>query len=303
MYDVITLGSATVDAFVKARKEIRKHDDHFDICFHLGEKLLIEDLVLTTGGGGTNSAVAFSRLGLKTAFVGAIGNDLNGKLILSELKKENVDFLGKVKNEKSGFSVILKGNSDRTILSYKGINNNLLFSDIKLSNLNSKWMYISTMLGKSFETAKKIADYGKKHNIKIACNSSPYLAKLGLVKLSSFLKNIDILILNKDEAFDLSGKKSIKDEFSSISRYVSGIIVITDSYSPIHAHYNGKIYRKNIKKIKAVDTTGAGDAFASGFIYGIIKGKDILKSLNYGHKESSSVLMHIGAKNNLLRRL
>ena len=303
MYDIITLGSATIDAFVKARKEVRKHDDHLDICFHLGDKLLIEDLFLTTGGGGTNSAVAFSRLGLKTAFVGAIGNDLHGKFILSELNKEKVDFLGKVKHGKSGFSVILKGASDRTILAYKGVNNILLFSDIKLSKLNSKWIYISTMLGESFNTAKKIANYAKKHKIKIACNSSPYLAKQGLVRLSSFLKDIDILILNKEEALDLSGKDSVEDAFIRISKYMNGIIVVTNSFKPIHAYYNGKIYQRNIKKIKAVDTTGAGDAFASGFVYGIIKNSGILKSLDYGHKESSSILMHIGAKNNLLRRL
>ena len=85
MYDIITLGSATTDIFVKTKikPEIKKHDGHTDMAYHLGDKLLIDDLKITTGGGGTNAAVGFSRLGLKTAYIGAIGNDANGIQLLS----------------------------------------------------------------------------------------------------------------------------------------------------------------------------------------------------------------------------
>ena len=95
MYDVICVGSSTVDVFAKTKKsELMKiFDDEKEtdlLAYPTGAKILVEELSITTGGGGTNTAVAFSRLGLKTAFIGAVGSDLNGKIILDELKKVKI---------------------------------------------------------------------------------------------------------------------------------------------------------------------------------------------------------------------
>lgn len=302
MYDIITIGSATLDVFLKTRPELIKHKSHIDIAYPLGSKVLASQINFTTGGGGTNSAVAFSRLGLKTAFIGALGNDTNGSFILNELKKEKVDFLGKIKSEDTGYSIILPEHNNRTILTYKGANDYLSFSDIPFSRINSKWLYVSTMLGKSEKTMFKLIKYAKNKNIKIAANISLYFAKQGIRKLSIFLKDLEILILNKEEALSLSKKANIKESIKEISRYVK-VIVVTDNYNDIHAFSGNKTYIKKIKKIIAVDSTGAGDAFASGFVYGFIKDKPIDTALNYGHKEALSVLRHIGAKNNLLKKL
>lgn len=303
MYDIITFGSASVDVFVKTFNESIKHKEHIDLCYHLGEKILIDDLLFSTGGGGTNTAVAFSRLGLKTAFIGCLGSDMNGHFIKKELHAEKVDFLGAIKEGNSGFSVILPGNNDRTILVHKGLNNSLLWRDVQVSKIQAKWLYLSTMLGQSFDTMQKLAVHAKKHNIRLACNASMYLAKKGLPALAGFLKNLDILILNKEEAQALSNKTLISEICVEISHYFSGIIVITDASNAAYANYYSKHYAKKIKPVKVVDNTGAGDAFAAGFVYGIIKGKGLQTCLDYGHKEALSVLKYIGAKNNLLYKL
>lgn len=302
-YDVITLGGATLDVFVKTKNEIRKHEHHLDIAYHLGEKVLIDNLVFSTGGGGTNCAVAFSRLGLKTAFLGAVGNDNNGKIILADLKKEKVDFLGKVKKGNSGYSVILPGKDDRTILVYKGVANSLSSKDVDIKKLKTKWLYVSTLLGEGFETSLKIIESLKKQGVFIAMNISMYLAKQGIDALSTLLKYIDIIILNKEEAYTLTSMHTLSDVFVDFSKHTDALIVVTDGHNGVYACYNKKKYFKKIKPITPVDTTGAGDAFASGFLYGIIKGKSIPASLDYGHKEALSVLQEIGAKNNLLRKL
>ena len=91
--------------------------------------------------------------------------------------------------------------------------------------------------------------------------------------------------------------------FHSISKHTNAIVVITDSFNPIHAFDGKYMYKKAIKKINPIDKTGAGDALASGFVYGIIKGKDIETSLKYGHKQSLAVMKEVGAKNTLLRKL
>ena len=303
MYDIITVGGANVDVFLKTKSETITHKNHKDICYRLGEKLLVDRLILKTGGGGSNTAAAFSRLGLKTAYLGILGKDIYGELIEKEFKKEKVDFLGKTKKGNTGYSIILPTATDRTILVFKGVNNELSWNDVPQNKIKAKWIYMSTLLEKGLKTLKKLSVYAKKNNIRVALNMSIYLAKQGLQNLSSFLKNVDVLILNKEEALALAHSQNTKEAIDKISQYVSGIIVVTDGFNPIIAHDGKKLYTKKIKPLKPVEKTGAGDAFAAAFLYGIMKGKSISVSLTLGHKEASSVMKHIGAKEGLLKKL
>lgn len=303
MFDIITIGSATIDVFLKTRREIRLHGNHRDICYHLGDKVLIDNINISTGGGGTNTAVAFSRLGLKTGFLGVLGDDIHGKIIIEELKKEKVEFIGSIKKGESGYSVILPSHDDRTILTYKGVNDMLEIKDINFDKVKCKRLYVSTMMGKSFETVVKISDYARKKDINVALNISNYLAEKGLNKLSRLLKNSDILILNNEESLLLSKKNEVEDAIKEISKFVKGIVVVTNRHKTILAFDGKKFYKKEIKPLHPVNTTGAGDAFAAGFVYGILKGISIPKALTLGHREACSVLMHRGAKEGLLSRL
>ncbi len=303
MYDIITVGGANADVFLKTKAETITHDNHRDICYRLGEKLLVDRLTLKTGGGGSNTAVAFSRLGLKTAFLGLLGNDIYSDMILKELKKEKVEFIGKIKKGNTGYSIILPTASDRTILVFKGLNNELSWKDVPQNKIKAKWLYLSTLLGTGLVTLEKLAVYAKKNNIKVAANMSIYLAKQGLKTLSPFLKNIDVLILNREEAVALAGNNDLDESIPMILKYFFGILVVTDGFNPAVAHDGKKLYIKRIKPIKPVEKTGAGDAFAAGFVYGIIKGKSIQTCLSFGHKEALSVMKHIGAKDDLLRKL
>lgn len=305
MYDIITLGNATLDVLVKAKSESghsKKQNKHQDVLHHFGEKIPINDIVFTTGGSGINSAIAFSRLGLKTAFIGCLGLDINGEILAKELKKENIEFLGRVKPGNTGYSVLIPSSHERKILTFSGVNNNLEWTDIPLS-LETKWLYISSPQGETFKTAEKLVSFAKKKRIKVVFNLNIPLAKQGLKKLKPVLKKADILILNKEEAANLTDKGTIKQMLECLSNYTPGIVVITNGHESIHALSGRMIYIKHLQAIKPLDKTGAGDAFASGFIYGIIQGKDIPTSLDFGHKEALAVLSHLGSKNNLLRRL
>jgi len=135
LFDIITIGSATRDVFLQSEDFKLVKDPDFATgraeCFGLGSKIEIKKIVLTTGGGGTNTAVTFARQGLNTCCIGAIGNDYNGKEIIDELKEENIntDYFqqpaspvgGSEVDELTAYSVILVNpNGERTILSYKG---------------------------------------------------------------------------------------------------------------------------------------------------------------------------------------
>src|SRR3989338_6026925 len=141
--DIITIGSATRDVFLKSEgTETRRHTDSptgVEQCFPLGSKIEVKEIIFTTGGGGTNAAVTYVRQGLKTACIGSVAEDINGREIIEELKKEKIEtkFFQKTALGYTAYSVIfIHTNAERTILSYKGEGQNLnaektLFKKIK----------------------------------------------------------------------------------------------------------------------------------------------------------------------------
>lgn len=292
-FDIVTFGSATIDVFVNTEVA----EKHGFMYYPVGEKILIKELRFDWGGAGTNTAVAFSRLGFKTGCISELGLDENGRKIFNSLKKEKVEFLGKiVKGELSGYSIILDSSGgERTILTYKGSNNEISLRDIK--KFKTKWLYLSSLLGKSFETQKKLAFVLKKKGVKIAFNPSSYLIKKE--NLSSLLKICDILVLNKQEAQLLTGSKI--NLLENLRKLGPKIAVITDKDKIITCYDGHKRYFLIPNKVKVVERTGAGDAFASGFVAAQMAGKSIKYSLRLGLAESENVIKYFGAKNKLLR--
>lgn len=306
MYDTITVGSATFDVFVNTKSELIKiktsssEDDL--IAYPSGSKILIKELRFTTGGGGTNTAVSLARLGHKTAYLGSLGNDENGKKILDLLKKEKIDFIGKLINDTTGYSIILDSiEHDRTILTYKGANDKLKFSDINLKKLKTKWFYFSSMISESFKTLEKLAEFAEKNKINIAFNPSTYLAKKGIDYLKKILTRTSILILNNEEALLLVGKNNVKTMLKELYKLGPEIIIITDGKKAINAYDGKNIYVLIPNKIRVVESTGAGDAFASSFLSGMIKKNNVDFALRLGLVNSESVIQKSGAKNKLLK--
>ncbi len=269
----------------------------------MGDKILIEHLDFQVGGGGTNSAVSFKRQGFKTAYLGKIGEDLNGVRVYSYLKKEGVDFIGSLGKE-NGFSVILDSVADdRTILNYKGCSNDLHYSEINKSLLSTKWFYFSSMLEESFKTMKKLAFYASKNNIKIAFNPSIYQASQGINVLKSILDKTDLLIFNKEESQALSGEEDVKKVLKRLKKYVKGFIVITDGKRGALLYDGKHVYEgKPSPDIKVVETTGAGDAFASALTGAFIDGDSVTKAMKKGFIQAEAVIQSYGAKSNLLSK-
>ncbi|VVB77667.1 putative sugar kinase [uncultured archaeon] len=298
-FDIVTFGSAVIDTFVNT--DIGEKNHLFS--YPAGGKILINDLKFDIGGGGTNTAVAFSRLGLKTGCICNVGTDVDGKNILDLLKKENVIFLGKVdKSGITGHSVILDSHGgERTILTYKGVNNDISLSELNVKNIETKWLYYSALLGKSFETQKKLAELLHKQGTKIAFNPSSYIIKN--LDFFPILKICDVLIVNLEEAEMICKRFNKKgDLFKSINELGPKIVLITNK-DKFAVCFDGtrKYSIAPHKNIKVVERTGAGDAFASGFVAGQIAGLSIDKSLELALKESESVIKYFGAKNKLIK--
>jgi len=312
-YDVITVGSATIDVFVDTDSELIKiktsKGEEDLIAYPSGSKIIIKHIQFLTGGGGTNTAVSLSRSGLKVAYLGKLGNDDNAKKILAQLKKEKVSFIGKISltgktgPEQTGYSIILDSiEQDRTILTYKGENDNLNICDINFKKLKTKWFYFSSMVRTSFGTLEKLAEFAEEKKIKIIFNPSNYLAEKGKDFLANILSRTDVLVLNKEEAELISGKGDIAYLIERLKSFGPKQVVITDGRNGAYTSDRKYFYHVlPFRKITIKETTGAGDAFASSFLAGLIKKKNIEFALKLGIVNSSSVIQGIGAKTNLLK--
>ena len=306
MYDVITVGSATVDVFAKTHfseliKIIDPKGETDLLAFPSGSKVLVDDLEFTTGGGGTNTAVALSRLGHKVGFLGKLGQGTNSDFIHKDLEKEKIDLLCGHGKGNAGYSVILDTlEHDRTILAYKGINDDLKYEDVPFRKLKTKWFYFSAMMSESFHTMERLAEFAQQHEIKVAFNPSSYLAEKGSRYLKNILNRTELLVLNKEEAELLVGQDTFEDLLFKLRGLGPKIVVITDGKNALYAMEDRHIYSAFPPPVKIIDATGAGDAFAASFLSGILRKNDVDFAIRLGVVNAQSVVSHYGAKNILL---
>ncbi|MFP4567413.1 MAG: carbohydrate kinase family protein [Candidatus Woesearchaeota archaeon] len=309
MYDVITVGSNTLDAFVHTDVEVvnisKKTKKKKEVlAYPLGSKILITNLEFHLGGGGTNTAASFKKLGFKTAYLGKIGHDENGAKILHEINKLNIDFIGAF-GKQSGYSVILDSIAhDRTILTHKGSNDNFRYREVDKTKLKTKWFYFSSMMSSSLDLLKSLARYAQKNNIKLTFNPSEYLVVKGIKELNPILAATNILVFNKEEALLLTKTKNMNDAFKQLKKIIKpkGVIVITDGSRGAYGYDGENLLHAHPKKVKLVETTGAGDAFASAFTAAIMTNNNIKNALKWGMIQAEQVIQSRGAKNKLLTK-
>lgn len=314
MYNIITFGSASQDIFVKSKVlKIFKNEKNFEtgegLCLNLGSKIDVEDITFTTGGGGTNTAATFAKQGFKTAFCGAIGSDASGLEVVKELKHLRIDtrFLVKKKGARTNASVIISNNGeDRTILVYRGASDLLCDKDIFWKKLKAKWFYLAPLAGEQLNNFSKIIDFAKENKIKIAVNPSKQQLAMPDFELKNIFSKVDILFLNQEEASFLTkiDFKNEKEIFKKIDEICPGIAVMTKGGEGVVASDGEYLYSAlpNPER-KIVDTTGAGDSFASGFLSGYIRfNQDIVKSIQLGLANSEANLSRVGAKTGLLNK-
>ena len=294
-YDVVTVGSGVVDVFVDTGMK----GTNGKICYAIGEKIPIKHLNFSTGGGGTNTAASFSKLGLKTGFLGKIGDGHNAGIILRDLKKFGVDFLGVKSKLHTGYSIVLDSReNDRTIFTYKGAGEALRFGEIDKKAFNTKWFYFTSMNDEAFETQVKLAGYAFNKGIRLAYNPGMSQIKDRLSEVKSILKFTNVLIVNKQEAMALAHKKDFIKELKSMT---IGVVCVTDGKNGCSV-YDGEVLIsvEAHKNVKCVERTGAGDAFGAGFVSGLIRTGDLEKAVQVGSLNAEGVIQIPGAKNGIL---
>lgn len=311
MFDIITFGSATRDILVTPKKLTtlgynKEHAAGAEVCFPIGSKIDLEEIQFLSGGGGTNTAATFAKQGFKTAFYGMVGRDTTAQEIINELKqlRINTGFVQRTDKKHTNHSVvILNSGSDRTILAYRGAAELLEQKNIAFGKLKAKWLYLAPLTGLLCDSFEALVEYAHSHNMHVAAN--PSLAQFSLPRFAEIVKKIDVLFLNQEEAAFLT-KISVEDEqniFKKLDDMCPGTVVMTRGGEGVVASDGKHIYRAvPPEKRKVVDTTGAGDSFASGFISEFMRTQDIEKAIQLGMANSVGCISEVGAKNGLLKK-
>ncbi len=291
------------DVFLQG-KIFTGHKDGKDYVqeFELGSKNEIEDVTISVGGGATNAAVTFARQGLHTMYIGRIGKDVPGKIILDVLHTEGIDtsLIKYASNAGTGYSAILLApNGERTVLTYRGASKKYELDESDFHDTKVDWLYISSLSGDT-DALKTAVKYAKQNDIKIAIN--PGKGELAHIKqFREMLSDFTILSLNREEMADLFDGKTTADTMRNASKHIPTVL-LTDGPKGSFAADGTHLFSAGMyEDVKVVDRLGAGDAFSSGFVCRVAQGESIEKALTFASANSTSVVSYVGAKTGILK--
>lgn len=209
MKKVLTIGSATQDIFIlyedaETLHLLRKRQKKSYLLLEQGIKIDVQQLHYATGGGATNSAFSFKRLGLEVAIFCKIGTDKPGQFIFEQLNREHINTHAIIQNDSISTAIsfiIPTPAKDYTALVYRGTQTQLINEDLPLSLLTQiNYLYITSLAGKSNELLPSLCQEAKKHKVTVSCNPGLDQITKHTHLLHQSLSSIDILILNHFEA-------------------------------------------------------------------------------------------------------
>ena len=167
-----------------------------------------------------------------------------------------------------------------------------------------KWAYY-TSVGKNHEIFHtQIPEYMKKYDISLAFSPGSFQIREGLENLKPILAAADLLILNKQEAMLLVGGEDLKESIVKLRETGAKTIVITDGAEGSVGSFDGKeFWRVGVpQNAPVVESTGAGDAYSTGFLAATIYGKPIAEAMVWGTLNATSVIGQIGSRAGLLTK-
>jgi len=308
MLKIIGIGNALVDVL------IRMDDDSFLEKFSLPKgsmQLVDEEFVsrfsqalknvekqLASGGSAANTIYGLANLGIETAYIGKIGNDEFGKTFSDDLKKNKIQPLLSYSTTDTGCAhTLISKDGERTFATFLGAATEQQAGDINSDLLKSFGIFhIEGYLVFNHDLLIKAAEAAHANNITVSLDLASYnVVEANLDFLKDFVKNnVDILFANEEEAKAFTGKEPM-DALNEIAEMCKIVVVKIGSKGSL-IKTNGKTYTSGIIPVNCIDTTGAGDLYASGFLYGITKGLSPDKCGEIGAVLSGNVIEVIGAK-------
>ena len=279
-------------------------------------------MIEAPGGSAANTIFGLARLGIKTGFAGALGTDDEADIILGDFEDAGVDTGGIRKI--SGRTGIIIGfvdkNGERTLYPYPGVNDmiginkagiekndsdlNYILNYIKTRN--TKFLHLSSFVGDSQfrlqkSMVKSLNEAGEKkgaESVKISFAPGILYSRRGIDELRPIIKESEVVFVNVDEIREITGMNYVDGGRALISEGAK-IVVVTLGNKGCYITDGENSQSIKAYKTKVLDTTGAGDAFAAGFLYGRLSGKSLRESGRIGNKMASLCIQKFGAREGL----
>jgi sugar/nucleoside kinase (ribokinase family) len=272
---LICVGDAMIDVIVKYQGDIQFNSD------------TSSNITILSGGAAANTSVWAARLGINTTFIGHVGDDLIGKSFIAELRNQSVNVANiEAKGFNTGTVVVLvDGNGERTMFPSRGANSLLSISDFSLTDFDALYLSGYSLLDEETSVTTFLDPA-----------STGLMKRYGREKLLKNIQGVDFLLLNEEEARFLSQSNSVEDMLSFLIGYAKCAVIKLGKDGAKAKVRQGSINSVRALPAHVVDTTGAGDAFAAGFIAGWLTSRDIEKALQSASDVAAKCVANIGAR-------
>ena len=301
--DLVTIGDCAIDAFLKVDEATVTRDKNGEnplLCFRFGDKIPYRELYLLSAGNANNVSVGSSRLGLRTGYYGTVGHDHNSHVILNALREEKVDvsFMHIQKGMQTNFHVVLWHGDERTIL----IKHQAYTYKLPKGIDRAAWLYLTSIGKNGLELHPKIEKLLKAHpGMRMGFNPGTFQLRMGAKKLAGLFSRTEILFVNKEEAEMLVGRN---EEIVKLAHALHAMgprtVVITDGLNGSYCLDSEEFYSIGIYPHRPIEATGAGDAFATGFLSARIHGLPVTEAMRWGARNGASVATMIGPQAGLV---
>lgn len=308
MIDLITIGHATIDAFLAIDEASLACDLNREDCvlqIEYADKIPVLSLNWAVGGNAPNTAVGVARLGLKVAALTMLGGDDNGRLVLKTLKDEGVitNHITILKDQKTDYSTILNFQGERTILAYHSPWVYQFPADLPFA----KSVYLTSLNEKFADYYEDFLPWLGKHHPDLIYNPGLHELRGRISQIEPVLAQTDLLIVNEDEAeriLKLVGQDYDRDQprlgLQALADLGPKRVVLTSGERGSAAFDGENFYLMGVFPAQRVEMTGAGDAFSAGLIAALIRGETLPEALRWGAANSAAVIGQIGSQAGLL---
>ncbi|MDO8340895.1 MAG: carbohydrate kinase family protein, partial [Candidatus Woesebacteria bacterium] len=279
--DLLSVGDANLDAFITPSESESLCDINTKKCliaFSYADKIPVKNLEFSVGGNAANNLVGTKRLGVNSGAVLTLGDDSTGVQIIEKLRQESVDLTYVIQQPStlSNFNMVISYTGERTIFTYHAPRS----YEFPVNLPKVPWMYLTSM-GESFKPFyNHITEWLVKNpETKLIFNPGTWQLRGGIEAIGNVFKLSTLVFVNKQEAEKLTGfeakDKVTKELLMALSGLGPKIAVITDGGNGSFVFDGNRFLHCGILPVDAYERTGAGDAFGSGFLSAVIKGKTL----------------------------
>jgi ribokinase len=293
-FDVVGFGALNVDKLFRVNKIAGAEEEGF-----------ITDFKEACGGSAANTIVGLARLGCKVGFIGKVAKDSEGKMLIEDFRREGVDTDGIIVSDEGRSGKVMgfvdeKG--ERALYVDPGVNDTIEFEEInKDYAFNTQFLHLTSFVGeKSFQTQKKLVST-LPEKVKVSLDPGELYARKGFDALETIIRRTFVLMPNQNEIKLLTGTFNYREGAKILLDKGVKIVAVKLGSRGCYVTDGRENHLINAFKVKVVDTTGAGDAFCAGFLYGLIKGKSLYACGRLGNFVASRCIMKMGARPGLPR--